>query len=204
VYERIAERYSCGGLQRAAARQRIVPTTTITASFAGAQAVNHALRPRAKAQRWLFDSHSGLATMAALTRAESCPCCGDQPHAARIVTLAAGTAAAIDEAARDMGAPSIRLSDPLIWECDCANCGRTDATRAVELKRAGHVSDAITFCMQCRSEAIRVQIRDDFEPGELSSRYAADATVPARFAVVGTTCLDLQTPLSMRYEENPA
>jgi molybdopterin/thiamine biosynthesis adenylyltransferase len=40
VYERIAERYSCGGLQRAAARQRIVPTTTITASFAGAQAVN--------------------------------------------------------------------------------------------------------------------------------------------------------------------
>ncbi|HZH08282.1 MAG TPA: hypothetical protein VEY69_16560, partial [Lautropia sp.] len=197
-------RYSCGGLQRAAARQRIVPTTTITASFAGAQAVNQALRPRAKGRRWLLDSHGGLATTAALTRAESCPCCSDQPHAARIVPLTTATASAIDQAARAIDASSIRLSDPLIWECDCANCGRTDATRAVELKRAGHVSDAITFCMQCRSDAIRVQIRDDFDPGELSARYAPDATVPARFALVGTTCLDLQSPPSTQHEEKPA
>jgi molybdopterin/thiamine biosynthesis adenylyltransferase len=204
VYERIAERYSCGGLQRAAARQRIVPTTAITASFAGAQAVNQALRARAPGRRWLFDSHSGLATVAALTRADACPCCSDQPHAARLVPLAPGTAMRIDEAARDAGASSIRLSDPLIWECDCVNCGRTEATRAVELKRAGHVSAAITFCLQCRSEAIRVQIRDDFEPGELSSRYAPDAIVPARFAVVGATCLDLQSPQPMQRQEQPA
>jgi len=208
VYERIAERYSCGGLQRAAARQRIVPTTAITASLAGAQAVNQALRPRAFGRRWLFDSHSGLATVAALTRSSACPCCGDQPHAAAIVPLSPGTAGAIDEAARAAGVQSIRLSDPLIWECDCVNCGKTEATRAVELKQAGHVSDAITFCMQCRSEAIRVQIRDDFEPGELSSRYPMDAAVPARFAVVGATCLDLQpthqSPTSMQFEENPA
>ena len=44
VYRKIAERYSCGGLQRAAAAQRIMPTTAITASIAGAQAVNLALR----------------------------------------------------------------------------------------------------------------------------------------------------------------
>ena len=38
VYARIAERYSCGGLQRAALAQRIMPTTAITASLAAALA----------------------------------------------------------------------------------------------------------------------------------------------------------------------
>lgn len=204
VYERIAERYSCGGLQRAAARQRIVPTTAITASMAGAQAVNQALRPRAAGQRWLFDSHSGRVTLATLTRSPACPCCGDHPRAATIVQLPGATAVELDEAARAAGAGSVRLSDPLIWECDCVNCGRTDATRAVELQRAGHVSDAVTFCMQCRSEAIRVQIRDDFEVGELSARFAPQVAVPARFAIVGTTCLDLQAIPTTQLEENRA
>lgn len=192
VYQRIAERYSCGGLQRAAARQRIVPTTTITASLAGAQAVNRALRPGPAAQRWLFDSHSGLATVARLSHSPGCPGCGDHPHNAKVVAVPAGTASALDQAARAAAAESIRLSDPLIWRCDCANCGATDATRAVELQAASGVSDAVTFCMQCRSEAIRTEIRGDFDTGELSERFAAHASVPARFAIAGDVCLDLQ------------
>ncbi|MGE3928244.1 MAG: ThiF family adenylyltransferase, partial [Lautropia sp.] len=44
VYGRIAERYSCGGLLRAALRERVMPTTAITASIAGAQAVDAALK----------------------------------------------------------------------------------------------------------------------------------------------------------------
>lgn len=196
VYQRIAERYSCGGLQRAAARQRIVPTTAITASMAGAQAVNRALRIGPVAERWLFDSHGGSATVARLSPAPDCPGCGDHPRHARIVKLFAGTAFAVDEAARAAGAQSVRLSDPLIWQCDCANCGATEATRAVELQAAGRVSDTITFCTTCASDAIRVQIRDEFEPGELTERFAAQAAahvaVPARFAIAGDTCLDLQ------------
>ena len=205
VYQRIAERYSCGGLQRAAARRRIVPTTAITASFAGAQAVNRALRmrpahgraaggPVAPAQRWLLDTHGGLATVAALAHSPGCPACGDHPRNARIVTPRGGTAEALDDAARNLGAESIRLSDALVWQCDCANCGATNATRAVELQAAGSVPDTVTFCTRCGSEAIRVQIRHDFEPGELAQRFAAHARVPARFAIAGDTCLDLQAP----------
>ncbi len=194
VYQKIAERYSCGGLQRAASARRIMPTTAITASLAGAQAVNHALRLPRAARRWIFDSHSGLATQATLTRSPVCPCCGTYPHAAAMIRPAAGEAmgAAIDAAARVAGADTVRLSDGLIWSCECANCGSTDATRAVELQRAADVSDGITFCLQCRSQAIRVQIRDEFEPGELSARFAPGMAIPARFAIVGETCIDLQ------------
>jgi molybdopterin/thiamine biosynthesis adenylyltransferase len=194
VYQRIAERYSCGGLQRAAAARRIMPTTAITASLAGAQAVNRALRLPPSAQRWLFDSHSGLATQANLSRAEGCPCCNAHPHAAVITRPAPGEgiAQAIDAAAHAADVDTIRLSDALIWSCECANCGSTDATRAVELRRAADVSDAITFCLQCRSHAIRVQIRDEFEPGELSERFPPATAVPARFAIAGDRCIDLQ------------
>jgi molybdopterin/thiamine biosynthesis adenylyltransferase len=196
VYRRIAERYSCGGLQRAAARRRIVPTTTITASLAGAQAVNRALRPGPAAQRWLLDTHSGLATVAGLAPAPGCPGCGNHPRQARVANAPGGTARSIDQAAQDLGAESIRLSDALVWRCHCANCGSTDATRAVELQAAGRVPDSVTWCARCGSEAIRVEIRDDFDPGELSQRFTAHARVPARFAIAGNTCLDLQAPSS--------
>lgn len=194
VYQRIAERYSCGGLQRAAAAQRIMPTTAITASFAGAQAVNRALRMAGSAQRWLLDTHSGLANQSALLRAPGCPCCDALPPAARITRPVAGEGAAeaVDAAARRQDVDTVRLSDSLIWTCECANCGRTDATRAVELQRAAAVSDSITYCLQCHSPAIRVEIRDEFDAGELSGRFAAEATLPARFAIVGDNCIDLQ------------
>lgn len=220
VYQRIAERYSCGGLQRAAARQRVVPTTAITASIAGAQAVNRALRPRAShsdacapdratrsavpaepgtgtgttTQRWLFDTHGGLATVAQVQPLSGCPCCGNYPRRAHIVAVPEGTAQALDRTAREIGAESIRLSDALVWQCDCANCGATDATRVVELQAARRVPDTVTFCTRCGSEAIRVQIRDDFDPGELSQRFAPQARLPARFAIAGNICLDLQGP----------
>lgn len=192
VYQRIAERYSCGGLQRAAARQRIVPTTAITASLAGAQAVNRALRRAPRAQRWLFDTLSGLATVAQLSRATACPGCGDHPHAAPRLAADSNTAAALDAAARALGAQSIRLSDPLIWECTCATCGSTEATRAAELRRAGDVSDVITYCPRCKEQAVSVQVRDEFETGELSARFAAQAPLPARHAIANGTCIDLQ------------
>ena len=85
VYQRIAERYSCGGLQRAAAAQRIMPTTAITASLAGAQAVNRALAPAADRR----SAGSSIRTAVwrrrrHLSRADGCPCCNEHPHAAAI------------------------------------------------------------------------------------------------------------------------
>ncbi|MEO6269296.1 MAG: ThiF family adenylyltransferase [Lautropia sp.] len=199
VYRQIAERYSCGGLQRAAARRRIVPTTTITASLAGAQAVNSALRsvapggpPGQTAQRWLLDTSSGLATVARLMPSPSCPACGGHRHNAPILPVPGGTAGALDVTARSLPVESFRLSDALIWRCHCVNCGVTEATRAVELQPAGHIPDTVTFCTRCRSEAIMVQIRDDFDVGELSERFGPQTRVPARFAMAAGACLDLQ------------
>ena len=44
AYARVAERYSCGGLRRRAGRERLIPTTAVTASVAGALAASMALR----------------------------------------------------------------------------------------------------------------------------------------------------------------
>ncbi len=198
AYQRIAERYSCGGLQRMAARERVVPTTAITASFAGAQAVNRALGAAdagsgevLPAERWLLDTRTGRAGVAELVPAPLCPCCGDLPGKADIVALPGGDARAIDDAARAAGADSVRLADRLVWHCRCVNCGSTAATAAVELRAAARVPDTVAFCMQCRSPAVSVELRDEFEPGELSERFAPGAPVPTRFALVGDTCLDM-------------
>jgi hypothetical protein len=50
-YERIAKRYSCGGLQRAAYLERTVPTTAITASIGAALGVAEAFKLVRKMKR---------------------------------------------------------------------------------------------------------------------------------------------------------
>ena len=209
VYQRIAERYSCGGSAAggcARADRAHHGDHRFDRRRAGGQPrASHAVR---SPQRWLFDSHSGLATRRhADTIAGAARAAVTHPHAAAIVRRcpASDRRQAIDAAARAAGAESIRLSDALIWECDCANCGATDATRAVELRRAAGVSDAITFCMQCRSQAIRVQIRDEFEPGELSGalRDAGDGGTGAlrhRRRHAASTCKARNRPIRSRHD----
>ena len=199
VHQRIAARHSCGGLQRAAARQRTVPTTAITASIAGAFAVGRALAPGTGAERWLLDTVSGRASVARLPSVPKCPACADLPHAPPIVRLPDRGAGTLAAAARRAGADPIRLSDPLVWRCACAACGPSDRTRGVELRPARTVSDAIMRCPDCNAESVRVEIRDFVEPDELRARFVEQdlacggpgTPVLARFALAAGLCFDL-------------
>lgn len=106
-YERIAKRYSCGGLQRAAYLERTVPTTAITASIGAALGVAEAFKlvreikrvrakklessavdtlpstpartsPLAAATRIFIDSHLPNAQRITLSVNPDCPVCSEQ------------------------------------------------------------------------------------------------------------------------------
>lgn len=193
VHARIAERYSCGGLLRAALAERVMPTTTITASLAGALAVQQALARPGESQRILVDSRSGRSTVAALPRRPDCPGCAGLPgrDAVALARMPAATGAAVARWARSSaGDEPVVLSEPVIWSASCRHCGETDATRALVGRPARLVRETATFCFACGSESIAPELRDVVDADELAGRYG-DAPLPLAFVQAGTHLLDL-------------
>lgn len=195
VYARIAERYSCGGLMRQALAAKIMPTTAITASLAGALAVEAALTPPTASRRLLFDTRSGHATTATLSLRADCPgCAGQAAEGLTVVRLPGvtgrGLAAWVEAHAPDQ---AIQLSEPLIVEAACHQCGQTEATQALGGRPGRQVSEAATFCFQCGSEAIAVDLRDVVEAADLVT-VLGDRRLPLAFARVGPHLIDPSLP----------
>ncbi len=199
VYARIAERYSCGGLLRAALAERVMPTTTITASLAGALAVQQALAPPAVSQRILVDSVTGRSTSASLNLRPDCPGCAGESTARPLglirLPLASGAEVAAWADANAAGEP-IQRSEPLIWSAACRQCGQTAATRALVGRPARQVRDTALFCVECGSESIAVELRDVVDAPELAGPQAgepgrAGEPLPLAFVRVGAHLIDL-------------
>ncbi len=159
VFERIAARYSCGGLQRASQVERKVPTTTITASSAAALACAELLRylhQRQKlegllperplfggyradsAQRVYLDTVTPAASRSFLRKASAlrgCPGCGMHQRAEHLSTAHGGAAALLEvlrqsDAAQGSGTHFLKFSDPLILSCRCRECNASSLTSA--------------------------------------------------------------------------
>ncbi len=193
VYARIAERYSCGGLLRAALAERIMPTTAITASLAGALAVQQALQRPIDGQRILFDAQTGRSTVATLARRTDCPGCAAMPPpgTVTITALPAATGHALARwASAHAAGEQIVLAEPVIWSASCRHCGQTDATRAVTGLPARRVSETATFCFACGSESIAIDLRDQVQAEEMAACYG-NARVPLAFVQIGTHLVDL-------------
>lgn len=197
VYARIAARYSCGGLQRAAWHERIVPTTAITASIAGAHAVGAALGlggagSTRDSTRLMIDTRHGHSTLARLVRNVDCPGCaaiGPRPRRVPGPPHADALPALVRSLGIDEDNEPLLLSDPLIWHCACARCGPDARTRGLELQPARRHSDRITRCERCGEDAVQVQIRDAFSATELAGRFGA-RPLPVRHALAGGVLID--------------
>lgn len=197
AYARVAERYACGGLRRAAEAARRVPTTAITASIAGAHAANAALRlddEAAGSRRLFFDARSGSGTSAALERRPGCPGCGG--FEARPLLVRARnrwTAELFGGSPAEAGDVVVRLSDPVITGCRCVRCGleREDAL----LVRARDRDEGLVRCPACGLRSMRVAIRERFALSELAALYG-ERRVPAKYALAQAgelfVCLDLE------------
>lgn len=198
AYQRIAERYSCGGLRKRAAIERKVPTTTITASICGALAASMALRlgpdSAPSARRVFIDTISGTSSATALTRRADCGGCGAFPVRPRLYAARNDWRSTLaPTAAADTIA--VRLSDPLITAYLCVRCGDTSHAQAYVGRRASDFDDGITLCAVCGERAIRIEIRSEFALGELT-RLFGSRPLPAKYLLApmrgGTLCIDLE------------
>jgi molybdopterin/thiamine biosynthesis adenylyltransferase len=202
AYGRMAERYSCGGLRRRARASQQVPTTAVTASVAGALAASTALRlgasgdERPASRRVLVDTIAGGSTVTVLDRNADCVACQgmiEQPVVVRTRNRWV-LAPEVDEASQSLG-QVLRLSDPLVTGYDCAQCGALpEAARYLD-RRAADFDDSIATCPRCATPAVRIEIRQRFELGELVERFGP-RPVPAKFALADiggrTVCFDFE------------
>ncbi len=202
AYGRMAERYSCGGLRRRARASQQVPTTAVTASIAGALAASSALRlgasggERAVPRRVLVDTIAGGSTVTVLDRNPDCAAC--QGMLEPPVVVRTHNRWALSPEMRDAGhalGQVLRLSDPMVTGYECAQCGALpEAARYLD-RRAADFDDSIATCPRCAAPAVRIEIRQRFELGELVERFGT-RPVPAKFALADiggrTVCFDFE------------
>lgn len=199
AYTRVAERYSCGGLRRRALVERRIPTTTVTASVAGALAASAALRfgPQAAAEsrRTLVDTLGGTATTVSIPRRAECPGCAAYVTPPRIVRTRNRWLPPSDVADPSLLTLPLRLSDALIASWECVACGPLEIAGRYVNQRADAFDDSIATCPACNAPSVRVEIRDAYTLGELVERYGP-RPAPVKFALAdlgsaGIVCFDL-------------
>lgn len=196
VYERIAERRSCGGLLKTALAQQVMPSTTLTTSLVAALAVNQALlltgcdnrvnnQENAGSVRLFADSLTGITSRSEIMRAPLCAGCDALPWRVQI----AGSA----RSARDLqtiqsqrpqpinSTPQVQLSDAIIAAAQCTSCGENSNTTALVGRRAATVPDSVIICAQCEQASVAIDIKDHFDLNELV-QLCADATLAASWA----------------------
>jgi molybdopterin/thiamine biosynthesis adenylyltransferase len=198
AYRKVAERYSCGWLRRAMLAEDRIATTAITASVAGALAVQAALRvgggEGTTSQRVMFDTRTGASTVAALAHNSDCPGCAHLWPRPRRVAAHGGWQAALAAHAGD--ADALLLSDALIFDYVCTACATTvHAARHIG-RLADEFDDRIMRCDGCGQLAVRVDIRAEVSVDELRQRFGG-FPLPVKFllARVGepdAVCIDLE------------
>jgi molybdopterin/thiamine biosynthesis adenylyltransferase len=171
AYQRVAQRYSCGGMRRAGLAERKVPTTIVTSSLAGALMVSWGLRmggpsgdaPRPR--RVLVDAIGARSQPSAIARNPACPACSGLTHD-RIERLVwrANDPMRFGLAAQDL---RIRLPEPVVLGARCTACG-ADASLALRpgSRLRSHTTDAIC-CLSCGADAVSVDARDQVFLAEL-------------------------------------
>ncbi len=167
VYQRMSQRYSCGGLKKMAFIEKRIPTTVITASLAGSLAASQALRlgaPAHKGSRRIFaDSITGASTASDLPSREDCPVCAQIKAPVQISRVRASSRAELAPLARSNApeAGEVTLPEPVIVSYQCKACGQGEGQDKPLLWRAADHDASLANCKACAGEgAVDIQIRD--------------------------------------------
>jgi molybdopterin-synthase adenylyltransferase len=214
VFEREAQRYSCGGLQRAAYLARTVPTTSVTASAVGALATSellrylHAINSNTQqsellgkyqtntAQRVFFDTAAPSISRTQLPRASEelgCSGCGLHSKVNLVAANALGTPELVTKI-QELPEQNVYLSDALIVHCHCTRCNANarDNPRLKALlgSRAKAHTDAILRCDQCLDDTINIDLRETLTVDEFA-KYFNDKAPDCAWILQGERCFDL-------------
>lgn len=185
-----------------AVAERALAPDPIAASIAGALAAAMALHCSGQAARRLsIPQLDGASTAIHLERSGSCPACTSPRRRPRIIRTRNRWSASVflkpEEPALD--GQRLRLSDPVVTACRCANCGDTGLQADFVNRPAASVATLSPSCPNCGAAAVQVEVRDEFSLGELMGRFGREP-VPAKFALaeIGgvSVCFDLEATAS--------
>ena len=179
VYQRVAQRYSCGHLRKVSFVERKIPTTIITSAAAASLGVSLGLRfgsgSGGTSSRALIDTISGSATNIELVRNPVCPACGRLPVRPAIVTSHRSVGQLSTLGA--LKPVSVTLSEPVMAGY------RVGDARTNVFKRASDFDDTYASHVADDPETVDIEIRDQFELHELIERFAS-MPIPTKFAIV--------------------
>jgi molybdopterin/thiamine biosynthesis adenylyltransferase len=185
TYQRVADRYSCGWLRKVAYEERKIPTTAITASYAGAMATSlllYSFRDDAEigARRVFLDTITSNVSKVSLSRNAACPCCAMQLatrtilQAQRVIT----SDLPWPQPANDL---IITCSDPILvaWETPhCTACSSKPDLPVFDL--AAKYDESHAMCSKCGLKQRLAVIRDQFPMSELIERFSG-RPLPGKF-----------------------
>lgn len=189
VYQRVAERYSCGWLKKVSFEEKKIPTTVITASFAGALATSmflHSFKEDADpgALRIFFDTIGYTLSKCALPMNQSCVCCSTR----RSQTILVSGSRRVDQALPWLKQldpdVTITTSDPLLTAWETPNCATCSADQLDEcLALAADFDDSQTVCSKCGLRQRLAVINYQFSACELVEKYRGQM-LPGKYVEV--------------------
>ena len=180
VYQRMSQRYSCGGLKRIAFVEKRIPTTVITASLAGSLAASKALRlgPANNDQqsgRIFVDSIAGSSTRTELPQRADCPVCSQFTVPVEITRVQNSLRAELEK----LGSAEITLPEPLILSHKCKSCGRGEGQDTPLFWRASDHDSRLADCAGCGAQgAVEIEIRDRIPAKTLALMDEGRAPLP--------------------------
>jgi molybdopterin-synthase adenylyltransferase len=218
TFERIAQRYSCGGLQRAAYLTRTVPTTAVTASTAAALCCSEVLRylhstkpSKANAvlfgkyktdvaQRIFFDTIAPSISRTFLARApgeRGCSGCGLHQAMNLVDGSRMGSKQLLmyfDTHLQHSPSLGVRFSEALIIGCHCTQCDASHKSSEALQKllglRAKDCTDAIVRCPHCMADTVSIDVRETLNLEEFAHHFQ-DALPDCAWLFHGDDCIDL-------------
>lgn len=179
VYQRMAQRYSCGHLRKVSFVERKIPTTIITSAAAASLGVSLGLRlgpgSGGISSRAFIDTITGSATNTELVRNPLCPACGRLPARPAIMTSHRNVGQL--STLGPLKHVSVTLSEPVVAGY------RVGDTRTNVFKRASDFDDTYANQLADDPAKVDIEIRDQFELDELIERFAS-LPIPTKFAIV--------------------
>ena len=195
VYNRIAERYSCGYLKKVSFEEKKIPTTIVTSGIAGSFGASVALRlgqsDLSDSKRILIDSISGLSTVTScLAKSSECPCCTAIGYDYRIVsTSRKGGFGQIFQKlwVQKPLELTLRLSEPIVLSSVCKKCGVSPYDGQQVGRAQFELDETARFCSHCADHSVDIHFVDELSVDMFAQLYR-DRPVSVSYAttIIGT------------------
>jgi len=176
VYHQISKRYSCGWLKNISSKEKIVPTTPLTASLAGALASSYVLRiddlNLQSSRRTFIDSMTGSTSNIDLQKRNDCKICSIRSKNKIFVKAPSTIGYNIFRLSRAVRKNiSFKSSEPILTEIHCLDCDTNGKNPKIVFKKARDYDSSISTCPDCGGHKVKISIKDSFSLGELVTKF---------------------------------